>query len=101
MSRETARADQAAWLRDVDADFRRLTEAHKGVIASDDRLTVFVQMSPDEYQAEQYQRFPALENAAPTLNRVIGNSTERRQSRRLSREQIDAEQAEIARVLGR
>lgn len=56
-----------SWLRDVHADHGRLADQHRGIEATEDRLSEYEAMSPDDYQAQVFERHPLLVQGATTL----------------------------------
>ena len=94
-----------AWLRDVRADFDVLSRQHHGIETSEDRLEAMDAMSVDDYQAQRLARLSSLGASAPTLAGRIAETTRQQRSSangpRRSREEIDAEQDDLVRALGR
>jgi hypothetical protein len=98
-------AEARSWLRDVRADFDKLTRWHRGIESSEERLTEVDAMTVDQFQAAQFTRFPMTAGASPTLAAKLAEDANRRTSRRtgpgLSKAQIDADQEALARGVGR
>ncbi|GAA1203214.1 hypothetical protein [Pseudonocardia alaniniphila] len=97
-------AEVRAWLRDVRADFEKLTQQHRGIEASEDSLAQLEAMDLDDYQEQQFTRFPLVRQGAPTLNSKLQTIASRREAPRfsaLSKAQMDADQDELQRVLRR
>lgn len=66
-----APADARAWLRDAMAAHSRLLAQHQGISASEPDLTRLDEMSPDDYQDQQFVRMPRLAESQPRLTDVI------------------------------
>lgn len=103
--RRTAK-EVRSWLRDVHTDHQRLTEQHRGITAREDGLAKYEAMSPEDFQAEQFRRFPMLTKAAPTIAAKVTEQSYRPPAvPRQSQSQADADQdalaAEISREFGR
>lgn len=82
------------WLRDVQASHQTLTKLHRGVESTEDELSELEAMSPDDFQAKQYERFPLLVDGSPTLAALVEAEASRVRMKAMmpSKQQMDADQ---------
>lgn len=87
--------EAGAWLRDVVGYHQQLTEQHNAVISTEASLAEFESVGVDDFQEQQFNRFPYLQQDAPTLQKtvkeVIADSGARATQRQARAEQWAAE----------
>ena len=93
-----------AWLRDARADFGKLVEQHRGIIASETALAAREAQDPADFQDETFARFPRLVNGAVTLAAKVRDILSR--PRRVAapyqtRDEIERAQDDLVRELKR
>lgn len=95
-----------AWLRDARADFAKLMQQHRGILASEAKLAEMEGQDPAEFQNGFFARFPSLARGAPTLAQRAGEIL--RRPRRSAtgpvgqtKEEFDAAQDALVRELKR
>jgi hypothetical protein len=60
-----------AWLRDAFADHRNLVDQSEAIASTEEQLSDFEVMTPDDYQEHLFARFPSMEGQAPTLGSLV------------------------------
>ncbi len=62
-------------VRDIRARVGRVMETHDSILAQEDEVKAFAEMTPDDFQRDFVGRFPALQQTAPTLAGVVERMT--------------------------
>lgn len=92
------------WLRDVRSDHASLAGIHRTVEAMENELAALNAKTADEFQEDQFRRFPSGASGAPTLAALMAEQERKRREAaapRLSRQQIDEDQDALADALHR
>jgi hypothetical protein len=83
--------EAGGWLRDVVGYHQQLTEQHNAVISMEPSLAEFEAQSVDDFQVQEFSRFPFLERDAPTLQKAV-NEVGTDQRARATQRQARADQ---------
>lgn len=93
-----------AWLRDARADFDKLIEQHRGVMASEARLAEQESQDVADYQHELFRRMPQLVPSSPTLlvrvREILSRPRQSATAPSQTQEDADRAQDDLVRALG-
>jgi hypothetical protein len=97
--------EMRAWLRDARADFDKLVEQHRGILASEASLAAQESQDAAAYQDQFFARFPRLASSAPTLasrvREILSRPRRPATTPYQTREELDRAQDELVRELRR